>query len=315
VTEPVDPYGASEENIQPLIDYTAGLAEAGLGFIPFASGELDQYVGVPLGYRAPAGFTTPPVTAPRFTGTEPTPQAQFTKPNYTYQHLASYAGAEPSRVASIQMRLYNMGLLSGGSFMLGIFDETTHDSLEEAMTIANANGYTLGEMEDILKEGKKTAQQMGWTSDGGGSGSTASYSPYTTTQTSTTVSTSENIALTGRGGARALLVQALANEIGREPTKKEVTRFLRSLNAAERKNPSTTKSTTKSTSTTTTDPSPSGDTSVTQNTETDTKNVTRQSDLDPGQKAIQWARQHGGNEAKRFQAANFFSVIESMVGL
>lgn len=310
-----DPYGNPTDSITPVPTDVAELVNQGLGFLSMGGEIGGNYVGVPSDYSVPTSYAPLPNTAPRFTGTEPAPIPQFEKPTYTYDHLASYYGKPPAEVFSVQARLYNMGLLDGGSFMPGIYDPTTRDALENAMTIANANGLTLGEMQKILKEGGKTAQQMGWTSTSGGSGAAPSYEPYTTTTNSTTVSTNENISLTGRGGARALLVQALASEIGREPTRKEVSRFLKSLNAAERRNPTTTKSTTESSNTTTTDPSPSGDTSVTSNTKTDTQNVTRQSDLDPGQKAIQFARQTGGNEAKRFQAANFFSVIEQMVGL
>lgn len=328
----VDPYSTTTGDTTDAAGYgnptaavaaqTAGAASALAQMfgvtMPGVSGKAP--VGVPEGYSINQGVTPPPgvpTSGPGYYVPDAPAAGQkiIDEPRYTYHDLAGLYGAPPDQVSAWQMRLYNMGLLDGGSFMVGIYDNATHDALENAMTIANANGLSIGEMEDILKQGKKTAQDMGWTSSGSGSGSSASYDPYTNTTNSTTVSTAENISLTGRGGARALLVQAMANEMGREPTKKEVSRFLRSLHQAERAHPSTTKSTTKSTTTTTTDPSPSGDSTTTSKTNSDTTNVSRESNVDPNQKAIQFARQHGGKEAQAFQAGQFMEVINSLIGL
>lgn len=280
----------------------------------------NSYIGVPEGYEKLIGYQPSPTGrygAHIAAGQVPDPVPIYREPIYQYEHLAKFTQLDQESIASWQMRLYNMGFLDEGSMNgIGIMNEGTYEAMQAAMATANQNGMNLTQLERNIIAGRPVEKAMGFTSSGGyGSGSTNPYEPTTTTSTSTSTSTQENVSLTGRGGARAVLVNAMATEMGREPTPNEVRRFLRSLHAAERRNPSRSRTTSTTTSTTTTDRDRSGDTSVDTDTDTDTRTVSRQSNVDPTQKAEKFAEQIGGKEAERFQAANFFSVIEQMVGL
>jgi hypothetical protein len=266
------------------------------------------FVGVPQTYRAVVGYDR---TGYLGQSLEP----NYRKPIYTQNDLANAAQLPQDQMLALQMRLVNMGALTQPDYP-GFFDSATHDALEQVMGIANTRGWSMDQMEKYLDDNHKAFKDMGWTSSYGSTGSGgADYGPTTVTSDSTSISTQENISLTGRGGARAVLVQAMANEMGREPTKKEVDRFLRSLNKAERNNPATTKSTTTTHQSTTTDPSKSGDTSVSSTSTSDTKNVSRASDVDPSQRAEHFAEKTGGKEAQAFQAGRFMDVLSSLIGL
>lgn len=257
--------------------------------------DIGDYVGVPQGYAGVPVGTRDYVAGGRFTGIAP-PEVKYQQPLYTYENIASLSG-NPQAIIAQQMKLYNTGYLTPDEdWHIGVLDEGTIGALQEFYGDANRMGMTTEQLyEYIRKNGKSTGMTTG--SYGYGSGGAEDYSPYTQT------TTQSNVTLSTRASARAFLVQAMATEMGREPTAQEVRRFTRMLNAREEKNPSVTKTTT------TTDPSPSGDSTVTSDS------TTKPSKVDPGRAAEKFAEKEGGNEAQRFQTANFMSVIEAMVGL
>lgn len=274
------------------------------------------YIGVPQDYKVTTGYRPTIVqgyedAVPHGSMTNvalpPVYNAPINKkPIYTMSDLSNLYGKDPSQVTATQMMLYNSGYLSAGGFKVGIYDTATYDALGDAMTDANSNGLTLAELYDTIRQGAKNGQGIPF---GGSSGSGADYSPYTDTATST--STNEQVNLTGRGYARGILITALEAEMGREATPKEVTRFLRSLNAAERAHPTT--STTKTKTVTTTDPSKSGDSTTT--SDSDSSTTTKQSKVDPISKAENFAETVAPQEASRFQGAGFMDVIAQMLGM
>lgn len=127
--------------------------------------------------------------------------------------------------------------------------------------------------------------------------------------------TSESISLTGRGQAESLLRQAMTQQLGRAPTNKEVAQFKRALNTQERKNPSVTKST--SNSTTTTKGTSSGSSQSTSSSTTGTqKSTTKQSDVDPGEEALDYARaKPRKSEREMYQDMQYYEAIAEMIGL
>ena len=264
-------------------------------FLPSSSYSYESYIGVPQGYRGVPTGTSDYVGGGRFTGIAP-PTVQYQKPLYTYGDIAKLSG-NPQGIVAQQMMLYNTGYLTPDEdWHVGVLDEGTIGALQEYLGDANRMGMTKEQLFNYIRQnGKSTGMTSGSSSSYGSSG--ADYSPYTTT------TTQSNVTLSSRASARAFLIQAMASEMGREPTAAEVRRFTRLLNARQEKNPTTTKTTT------TTDPSPSGDSTVT------SKSTTKESKVDPTQAAERYAEKIGGNEANRFQAANFMSVIEQMVGL
>ena len=125
-------------------------------------------------------------------------------------------------------------------------------------------------------------------SGGGGGGGGGSY-------TSTSVSKSYN--LTSRATAQQLMKQALTQELGREPTNAEVNRFLSSLNAKEKADPSISTTTTTS----------GGRSSSSSTTSTPSK-------VDPGAEALSAAKTVSPDERHMYQSGNYYSVIAQMVG-
>lgn len=278
-------------------------------------------VGVPQDYRAFAG-----VSYEGYLGQ--TPNVEYRKPKYDYSDLAMAAQQSPEQTLALQMRLYNLGALTQIDYP-GMFDEGTHDALEQAMTVANTRGWSIDQLEKYMQDNRKDFRDMGILAGGayGGSGGGAApdYSPTTTTSVATTdstnVSVNDSVNLTGRGSARAILEQAWAAEMGRDPTGKEFNRFLAYLHNKEREHPTTTKTTSKthskSTTSTTTDPSKSGDTSVTSDTDsnsrTNTNTVNRESNVDPANTAENFAQRHGGKEAKAFQTGQYMTALDSLI--
>lgn len=260
-------------------------------YLPSSTQSYEDYIGVPQGYQGPVvGYRPLPP------GHQPQPIRQ--EPIYTYGDIARMAG-NTAKIAEYQQALWNTGYLTpDDDFQIGLMGEDTVSALQDFWGTANMNGLSDKELYDYITSGKggsSSSSSSSYYGSGGGSG--ADYSPYTSTTTTSSVN------LSSRAGARAFLVQAMATEMGREPTQKELTKFLRRLNAKEEKSPTVTKTTT------TTDPSPSGDSTTTSDS------TTKQSKVDAGREAEKYAEQIGGNEANSFQASNFMSVIESMVGL
>ena len=280
-------------------------------------------VGVPANYKAFAG-----VTYDGYLGQ--TPNIEYRKPKYDYNDLAAAGQQDPNAILAMQMRLYNLGALDSIDYP-GMFDEGTHDALEQVYTVANTRGWSIDQLEKYMMENRKAFKEMGITeggyssSYGSSGGSGADYSPYTTTSTSsstaTSTSTSEQVDLIGRGTARAILEAAWESEVGREANGKEFRKFLSYIRGKQRENPSTSRTksttTTDSTTTTTTDPSPSGDTSVSSNTDSDTntksRTVSKESNVNPTQEAEDFAEKHGGKERQAFQSGQYFSALASLI--
>lgn len=278
-------------------------------------------VGVPPNYQAFAG-----VSSEGYLGQ--TQNIEYRKPKYDYSDLAMAAQASPEQTLALQMRLFNLGALTQIDYP-GMFDEGTHDALEQAYTVANTRGWSLDQLEKYMQDNRKDFRDMGILSGGSaygsGGGGAPDYSPTTNVSTATTdstnVSVNDSVNLTGRGSARAILEQAWATEMGRDPTGKEFNRFLAYLHNKEREHPTTTKTTSKthskSTTTTTTDPSKSGDSTTTSDTDsnsrTNTDTVNRESNVDPANTAENFAERHGGKEAKAYQTGQYMTALDSLI--
>lgn len=115
---------------------------------------------------------------------------------------------------------------------------------------------------------------------------------------STSTSVNKSVRVTSRPTAQALLKQTLAAELGREPTNKEVTRFLNSLNKRERANPTVTTTTSRSDG--------RGNSS--------SSSTTKDSSVDPGSEAEAFAETVNPTEAHRFQSGELYNVISRMAG-
>jgi len=154
----------------------------------------------------------------------------------------------------------------------------------------------------------------------GDSGSGGSGSGGSTTYSSTSISNqsmvSRSVNLTGRGTAEGILRSALQQQLGRAPSKKEVSDFKRALNRKERRNPTITRSN-SSTTTNTTTTTKGKSQSSTSNTSGSSKSVTKQSDIDPGEEALDFATSSKAlrRERNRYQDAQYMDVLSNMLGL
>lgn len=253
-----------------------------------------------------------------FTGSTPmdTGPIYGPKPIYQEQDISALYGASRQQVAAQQMLLYNAGYLSSsGDWAIGTMTQGyMEDQLRKAMGDANRNGLTLNELYDRIRAGvMKGPDSPFGSSAGSGGGYTG---PTTTTTTSDTTQSSENVQLTGRGTARQLMIGALAQEIGREPNGREVSRFLRALNKEQRQHPSTSVTESSSTTTSTTDPDPkSHSTAVSTSTDATSSTTTKESKIDPGTEAEKFAEHVSPKEESRFEGAGFMDVIAQMLGV
>lgn len=254
------------------------------------------YVGVPDNYYATVGYT-PTFKAPGYGGTGyggpgygmgggslqgNDPVKRPPTDMYTVDYVQSFRGrVRDQQVYNMQVDLYNHGYLSKADWKnAGTFDRATELALGHAAGEANFQGQTLPEM---FAEADSSKMALPSSKKKGPQGPVAH--DYTST----------SISLTGQAGAQQVLTQALTQQLGREPTDQEVTRFLHSLNAEERANPSVTH----------THVSAGGDSSST----------TQQSSVDAGAEAVVAAKS-GPYKAERtqYQDSVYFDALASMMG-
>lgn len=191
-----------------------------------------------------------------------------------------------------QQMLQANGLLASTGYSRGNWDDPTREALMKAMYQANKAKMPL---QAWLQRGALLNPDY---VNGTGSYAGATYNgPVTTTQTSSSIN------LTSRGTARLILAQALAQELGREPSPNEVSDFLKGLNQREENNPSVT------TTTTTTKPDGKHDTSVTSTSRTKEPNT------NPTAMAERFAEGVDPKESERYQTGNYYNVIAQMLGV
>lgn len=209
----------------------------------------------------------------------------YSSPIYKTTDLNALAGKSWQQIWAVQRVLANAGLLKSG-FLAGTYDQATRDALEKAMYVANLNGIsldTLFQRQDLIK--KMYAAQGYGTSGGGGGGGGGAGGTYT----------QSSINLTSKAQAKGILAAALAQEIGRQPTDAELNQFVSVLNKQERANPTITTTTVDSTG-------------------KSTSTVTKQGNVDAQQSAEDYSRTASPDEASRYQGANYFGVLERLMG-
>lgn len=248
---------------------------------PMASGTATyatnpQYVGGQ--FNGPLiGYQNNPAMAAHY-GTSAAYTGVYGTQRYTTGMLDGLYGAPRNQIYSVQGGLYSLGYLT--KFVPGVYDQHTRDALERAMADANRNGMSL---EQMLNSQRSSGSQFG----GGGSGGGGGGGGGTTVQRS--------ISLTSREGAMSVLQGALANELGRQPTPKELTDFTKALNAKEQANPTVTTTTVSG------------------------KNVsqtTKQGNVDPNVTATDFAKQTPrAAERNKFQDSQYLDVISQMLGV
>ena len=208
----------------------------------------------------------------------------YSRPIYTIEDVQGLRGQDPQQIYEVQKALYNAHYLT--SINHGkIFDAETETALGRAMGDANVNGMTLPDMFDAIASGDKSLKLAGkGGSASGGSGS----GPRDITSTS--------VSLTGRAGAQQVLQNALAQQLGREPTPQEVTRFMSGLNAEEKANPSVTH----------THIGASG---------ANQSSTTTQSSVDAAASALEWSKSEKSiqGERKKYQDSTYFDILHSML--
>lgn len=245
------------------------------------------YVGVPDNYLVPQGESKQlHYSGMGASGPQYTPETVYGQPMYRKSDLMALYGKGPGQVWDTQRKLYSLGLLP--TFVPGTYDQKTRDALEVAYTAANANGVSLDAMlanRDSVQEMLKKAGLGGGGSSGGGSGSSGG--PRTVTQS--------NVTLTSREGAQQVLSQALAQQLGRQPSPDELTRFTRALNVQEKANPTVTVQKINA----------KGDNQST---------VTKQGNVDNAYQADQFAKTTSPAERSRFQDSQYMDTIAQMIG-
>ena len=207
-------------------------------------------------------------------------------PMYNDGSLGQYrrmSATDPLKLYSYQQALARAGYMSATKAS-PTYTMDFQNAMAKAMTDANYSGMSLDSLLAMRTLGANGASVGG----AGGSGSGGS-------TTSTNISKSYNI--TSRPTAQSLLKQVLAQELGREPTGAEVSRFVKALNKEERANPSINRSTTVS----------SAKGSSTTSTSTPSK-------IDPGAEAEQFGEKVSPQERHMFQQSNYYDVIANMVG-
>lgn len=233
----------------------------------------------------------------------------YGEPRYTEESAMKIYSMSEGQVFKWQRMLAAAGMLS--TFAPGRAD-STYNAYKAAMTEANREGITL---KDYLGQRAAAIQRGTPGGGGGGGGSSSSSSSFSSTSSSSSSMTSESVSLTGRGQAESLLRQAMTQQLGRAPTNKEVAKFKRALNTQEKKNPTITKSTSNSTTTTTGSSKGTHQTSSSTTTGTQ-KSTTKQSDIDAGEEALDFARSKPfKSERKMYQDMQYYDAIAEMIGL
>lgn len=202
------------------------------------------------------------------------------KPLYTrdvYQEEFNRLGTEG--IKNFQKRMVAAGLYPENEpVILGVVKDFEQNSMIDLMSWGNANGLTYDQVLDELIKQRKQAQASG---GGGGGGAGGAYTQVTYSTTSL-------------AQARQVLSAVLKNSIGRNPTEDEVTRFLRTLNAEERKSPTITTTTA------------TGRTSVSRTSPTK---------VDPQQMALDFVKQiGGGGEFDENRALHYLNLIAKKYG-
>lgn len=243
------------------------------------------YVGVPDNYYATVGQTQGYMGPGYGMGGDslwPEPIKRPPQDMYTIDYVHSFRGrTQDPAIYKMQQDLYNHGYLSLADWKNGgSYDRATELAFGKATGEANFMGQSLDELfqsQDAEKAGLPSSQKKG------------PKGPQAHDYTST------SLHLTGRAGAQQVLTSALAQQLGREPTEEEVSRFLRSLNAEERADPSVTN----------THVSASGNSTST----------THDSSVDAGAEAMATAKS-GPYKAERgqYQDALYFDSLASMMG-
>jgi len=229
----------------------------------------------------------------------------------TWLQLQSFiAKMDFEESAALQQILAAHGFLTG-KYKVGGWYDKTEEALRDAFAASRADRKPFMR---FLFEGLP-AEDVPAFYGGKGAGGGGGYSgPMTYSSSESSTSTNTAIQLSSRATARAVLESALANELGREPTKRETTAFLRALNQKEEANPTVTTSTTDSSSTSVVDQGKKGsDTDTTSSSNTTT--TSRDSNVDPNQMAERFAKKENPQEWKRFQDAQYFDVLAQMLGM
>lgn len=302
------PWGPAGPQFGPALAYDPYTGRSGMASLGPSSIAASTFIGVSdadlqAGWRPIAGYTTQhygmrgqedlmhgsAMGAQPMAGNRQVPV--YGQPIYTRSHMDAFLGrAAYQDVLEMQRKLYNYGFIDKIQTP-GFADASFMKGLEYLYATANQNGVTINDifarMDNAgarlgLKIGPTGLAGGGESGDGGG--------------TSTTTSTS--ISLTSRAGAWQVLISALTNELGREPTDAEISRFSKSLNAKERADPSV------STSTTTYDAEGNAKTSTT----------SRQSGVEPTAEAMVFARSPAmAAERRQYKGAQYFDVIADML--
>lgn len=212
-------------------------------------------------------------------------QPTYRYPQYTYDMRERLRGSDKDTAQAWQRALMDAGYLAAGHYT-GTFDEATADAAGQAMADANRAGKTLNQL--FMDT---AASQAEWTAAHPKPG------PKAPRVSPARDLTSSSVTLTGRAGAQAVLTNALAQQLGREPTPGEVTRFMHSLNAEERANPSVTR------------------THIAAGGNSQTSTST-QSDVDPSGSADIFAKTNKATQGERqaYRDSNYFDVINQMLG-
>lgn len=222
-------------------------------------------------------------------------------PQYTYRDLDSMWGKGQDVVLGNKDMLWRLGFMSATQRDAGGFwTQADNNSMREAMAVANKNGVSFAQLYEQQQRNGKTIGA----SSAGGSGSSGPGGNRYSVSTSSSTSTSVN--LSSRESAHAVLSQALANEIGRQPTNAELAQFLRTLNATERANASVSTSSGRSVS----------DRLTGNSTSTSSSKSTSHS-VDPTAEATAFAKGNAAlaHERESYQGANYMSVIAKMIGV
>lgn len=278
-------------------------------------GNTGTYVGVPDAYRVQQGYVNDPAMAAHY-GTKQAFVGVYGVPQYRYSDIDALWGKPKGQVFDLQYKLYALGLLP--TFIPGTMDMNTQTAAEKAFEVANKNGTTIEQMlnQSNPATGKPLAGGAGPAGSGGVSTSSSSSSSVSTSR-----QTQRSITLTSREGAMAVLSNALAQELGRQPSQAELTRFTKSLNAAQMANPDVS----TSTSTTATQASQSGSSSTSgshtsshtssrSSSNTTGTSINKQGNVDPAYEATQFAKTTAPAERNRFQDSQYFDVIANMIG-
>lgn len=274
-----------------------------------------SYDNTPQGYRPLLGYGNPGSAPSQMRGrgaagrmvAPGTEEPIYGAPRYTEESAMGIYSMSPGQVWKWQVRLANAGLLS--SIRPGDAS-STYSAYRSAMTEANRQGIDL---KSYLAKKTDGNQLVNRGVSSGGSGSSSS--SYSSSSSSSSSMTSSSVSLTGRGQAEALLRQAMTQQLGRAPTNKEVAGFKRALNTQERKNPTITK--TQSNQTTSTSTSTKGThTSSSSSTTGTSKSVTKQSDIDAGEEALDYARSDRfRSERFMHQDAGYYNAIADLLGM